>query len=355
MEAQPYAPFPPPSAAAGSSYPPPFDTSTLPYRPAAPLSTSQPPESQSYYYPAPPTHSQAAPAPPAQVSYHASSTTPGPPPPPSLNNPNSTYPPAGMDNTDPNGHHYLMHAPPIPMSDSGTKPPTGGTAVLSPAPAGEGVVLGQNHPTSLREARSTAVSALREYIALGRQRTMVNGVYGSYGDNGTGTGGKVGAGTGLAGDVEERLHVQKGVVLRSLRGLQERVGEMMARAEGERWRRFFIGGVCASFIPLVKRLFRRPRDEHESSNRTEYAFKKSKGLISRILSSTHRPGLGSLAFFVFAVLYIFQNEVSLRVAKTVSKRLRRLVAKIEDGREALAEHDVKTLEGWRWRVLMWSD
>jgi hypothetical protein len=102
-------------------------------------------------------------------------------------------------------------------------------------------------------------------------------------------------------------------------------------------------------------LFRRPRDEHESSNRTEYAFRKSKGLLSRILASVRRPGLGSLAFFVFAVLYTFSNEVSLRVAKTVSKRLRRLVAKIEDGGEELAEHDVKTLEGWRWRILMWSD
>jgi hypothetical protein len=58
---------------------------------------------------------------------------------------------------------------------------------------------------------------------------------------------------------------------------------------------------------------------------------------------------------VFAVLYIFQNEVSLRVARTVRRRLRRLVAKVEQGREALTDDDVKMLRGWRWRVLTWSE
>lgn len=112
----------------------------------------------------------------------------------------------------------------------------------------------------------------------------------------------------------------------------------------------------ASLIPLVKKLFRRRSDDEDTSaNRTEYAFKKSKGLVSRILASTHRPGLGTLAFLVFAVLYVFQNEVSLRVARTVGRRLKRLVAKVEDGREELSEDDVKALRGWRWRVLSWSE
>lgn len=111
----------------------------------------------------------------------------------------------------------------------------------------------------------------------------------------------------------------------------------------------------ASFIPLVKKLFRRPKHEDESANRTEYAFKKSKSLVARILASTHRPGLGTLAFFVFGVLYVFTNEVSLRVGRTVSKRLRRLVAKVEDGREEVTEDDVKVLQGWRWRILNWSE
>ncbi|KAK4130685.1 hypothetical protein BT67DRAFT_445490 [Trichocladium antarcticum] len=58
----------------------------------------------------------------------------------------------------------------------------------------------------------------------------------------------------------------------------------------------------ASFIPLVKALFRRPRDGDESANKTEYAFRKSKGLVARILASASRPGLGTVAFFVFAVI-----------------------------------------------------
>ncbi|KAL2255222.1 hypothetical protein VTK26DRAFT_3839 [Humicola hyalothermophila] len=113
--------------------------------------------------------------------------------------------------------------------------------------------------------------------------------------------------------------------------------------------------IFASIIPLVKAVFRRPRDDEESANKTEYAFKKSKSLISRILASTRRPGIGTLAFFVFAVLYVFSNEVSLRVARTVSRRLKRLVAKVEDGREPLTDDDLKLLRGWRWRILLWSE
>ncbi|KAH6856891.1 hypothetical protein B0I37DRAFT_368735, partial [Chaetomium sp. MPI-CAGE-AT-0009] len=161
-----------------------------------------------------------------------------------------------------------------------------------------------------------------------------------------------------AAEVESRRRLQTGLVLMGLRGLQARVEVVVGKAEGERWRRFAVGGVIASFLPLVKRLFRRRRgdeDGDESSNRTEYAFKKSKSLVARILAATHRPGLGTVAFFVFAVLYVFQNEVSLRVAKTLSKRLNRLMTKVEHGHQELSEDDVKMLKGWRWRVLGWSE
>lgn len=110
----------------------------------------------------------------------------------------------------------------------------------------------------------------------------------------------------------------------------------------------------ASLIPAVRTFWRRPKDDHDSSNDTEYAFRRSKSLIRRILDSVRGfGGLATLSFFVFAVLYIFQNEVSLRVAKTVSKRLKRLAAKIEKGDEPVTLADLKLLSGWRWRVLLW--
>lgn len=65
--------------------------------------------------------------------------------------------------------------------------------------------------------------------------------------------------------------------------------------------------------------------------------------------------LASVALFVMSVLYVFQAEVSLRVAGTVSKRLKRLMQRIEIGNEVLYEKDLELFKGWRWRVLTWKD
>lgn len=104
----------------------------------------------------------------------------------------------------------------------------------------------------------------------------------------------------------------------------------------------------------MRTLFRRPRDDKDSSNDTEYAFRRSRSLVDRILRSMQRPGLMTLAFFVFAIMYVFQNEVTLRVARTVSKKLKRLSSKVERGEEEINEDDLKLLQGWRWRILLWS-
>lgn len=110
----------------------------------------------------------------------------------------------------------------------------------------------------------------------------------------------------------------------------------------------------AVLIPAVRAIWRRPRHDSESSNSTEYAFRKSKSLITRILGAVRSSfgGLASVTFFVFAALYVFQNEVSLRVAKTVSKRLRKLQAKVERGDQEITQADLKLLRGWRWRILL---
>lgn len=111
----------------------------------------------------------------------------------------------------------------------------------------------------------------------------------------------------------------------------------------------------ASFIPLVRRIFRRGNDDDSkvASNDTEYAFQRSRSILARIKDSVLGVGkLASIASFVFSVLYIFQNEVSLRVARTAEKRLGLLVDRIYGGDLTLEERDLRVLEGWRWRVLL---
>jgi hypothetical protein len=106
----------------------------------------------------------------------------------------------------------------------------------------------------------------------------------------------------------------------------------------------------------VRRIFRRNSDEESqlSSNDTEYAFRRSKGLLSGIKNAILGGGmLAKVALFVFAVLYVFQNEVTIRVAKTLNRRLRKLMERVEMGDPDISESDLKVFEGWRWRVLLW--
>ncbi|KAL2189388.1 hypothetical protein L209DRAFT_777008 [Thermothelomyces heterothallicus CBS 203.75] len=345
-----------------------LNSSTLPYRPRPDAPETTYPNQQPYpgSEPSKPTSYMGPPP-------HPSGPTQGP-----LNTSSSTL--YNLNDTTSSAQH-LAHVSPQPIPgpglDSKSEPPSVpgpdaaastttypppnhyGHATASPPAAPADAVpnaittaaaAGTNAATDIRAGRASAESALHELLAARRQRLMVHRV-----DGAGGSGHVAGGESDLAAEVEWKVRSQTGLVLFGLRGLQERVGTVLARAEGERWRRWGVGGVIASIIPLVKRLFRRRRGEDDdSSNRTEYAFKKSRNLVSRILATTNRPGLGTVAFFVFAVLYIFQNEVTLRVARTVSKRLKRLAAKVEDGREELTEHDVKVLQGWRWRVLAWK-
>ncbi|KAL2129742.1 hypothetical protein VTI74DRAFT_7389 [Chaetomium olivicolor] len=368
-----YVPPPPPSGSEDLTYPPPSGVSSqsLPYRArlndrggndegrntghSQPRASAEPPVSS---YPAPASA-------PSQLPLQTTSSTAT----------TGTVPPSY--NPPPGAPPHMTHAPPIPMPDypqyplslpqthhyptpaANNAPAPNPGAVASyppPPPAATAAALKPaiNKTASLSDARSNTAAALKEYIALARQRWMVNGV-GGPGSGVVNGSGKPPGMNQAAVDVEQRLRVQGEIVLDGLRRLREDVEGLVGKAEGQRWRRFAVGGAIASFIPLVKKLFRRPKDEDESVNRTEYAFKKSRSLVSRILASTHRPGLGTLAFFMFAVLYVFQNEVSLRVARTVSKRLKRLASKVEEGREELTEEDVRMLQGWRWRVLAWSD
>ncbi|KAF3766943.1 hypothetical protein M406DRAFT_321415 [Cryphonectria parasitica EP155] len=152
--------------------------------------------------------------------------------------------------------------------------------------------------------------------------------------------------------VENRFRLQCSVVMDDLKVLREEVLYVIRGAESHRWRKWLLGGFMAALIPAIRAIWRRPRDDKGSSNDTEYAYQKSKSLVNRILDLRHGFGrLASFTFFVFAAVYVFQNEVTLRVAKTVSKRLRRLSAKLERGDSEITEEDLRLVRGWRWRVL----
>ncbi|KAH8651021.1 hypothetical protein BX600DRAFT_98634 [Xylariales sp. PMI_506] len=161
---------------------------------------------------------------------------------------------------------------------------------------------------------------------------------------------------GLSGaDFQVRLRDQLDAVLTHLQSLRRDVSALVKAGESYRLRRWLLGGFIAAFVPVVRRIFRRPVGDEESSNDTEYAFNQSKSLLTRVIDSVHSKGaFASVAMFVLSVLYVFQAEVSLRVAKTVSKRLKRLTAKIERGQEPIGDDDLSIIKGWRWRVLMWK-
>ncbi|KAI1266972.1 hypothetical protein F5Y18DRAFT_353387 [Xylariaceae sp. FL1019] len=155
---------------------------------------------------------------------------------------------------------------------------------------------------------------------------------------------------------EERLRAQAGIAVSDLRALKSLVSGLVRDAESNRGKKWIFGVGLAAIIPGVRKLFRRSSDAESqtSANDTEYAFKKSKTIISRIKDSVHgKSRLASIAMFVLAVLYVFQSEVSLRVARTMNKRLKKLVGKIERGEGEVKEEDVKILGGWRWRILLW--
>lgn len=187
----------------------------------------------------------------------------------------------------------------------------------------------QAETQDLKSCRSTAEFTLRDLVSLQRRRQYPT-----------------------TQEAEDRIRNQGSLAVRDLRAVRKEVSLIAKEAEAHRWRKWVLGSVLASFIPIVRRLFRRQgSDDKEASNDTEYAFIKSKSLLATILNSVSGSGVASITFFVFAVMYVFTNEVKLRVARTLVKRLRKLGGRVEGGEE-LSESDLKVLKGWRWRVLL---
>ncbi|KND91575.1 putative methyltransferase-like protein C27D7.08c [Tolypocladium ophioglossoides CBS 100239] len=120
-------------------------------------------------------------------------------------------------------------------------------------------------PIDIRNVKASCQFGLREYLSLQRKRQRFDASTSTF-------------------DLESRLRAQANVVLGDLRTLQSEIRSLAKAAESHRWRRWLFGGVIATFIPAVRRIFRRgsDRESQSSSNDTEYAFRKSKGLMSRI-------------------------------------------------------------------------
>ncbi|EPE10906.1 hypothetical protein F503_06001 [Ophiostoma piceae UAMH 11346] len=232
--------------------------------------------------------------------------------------------------------------------------PAAGTLTQSPGPmyAGNDTLNDTNTVSNtasrsdLKAARSNVEQGLARLIDLQRQQKQQL----QYGP------GAASVPNSTAAAIQEQLRLQTGSVVRDLRNVRRTIAGMAKAAENHRFRRWLIGGVLAVFVPLVRRLFRKPASARGTgTSGTEYAFSRSRALVDRMLNSvSRRGGLASIAFFVFAVLYIFTNEVSLRVARTLGRRLKKLSGKIERGDEELSEADIKQLAGWRWRVLLWG-
>ncbi|RDA89875.1 hypothetical protein CP533_6651, partial [Ophiocordyceps camponoti-saundersi (nom. inval.)] len=157
-------------------------------------------------------------------------------------------------------------------------------------------------------------------------------------------------GSASAYELECLIGGQLQIVLGQLRSLEACVRGVARGAEGQRWRRWLLGGSLTALIPTVRTIFRRRHPQPQSEtrlNNTEHAFHHAQNLMARIRNGVLGRGglLASVAMFVFGLLVVFRNEVLLRVARTVYRRLRRVVERMERGGDA----DDGVLEGWRWR------
>ncbi|PFH55960.1 hypothetical protein XA68_17320 [Ophiocordyceps unilateralis] len=216
--------------------------------------------------------------------------------------------------------------------------PSGGPARPSPVDGAKAspTTKAQAAPSlDMATIRAGCLSGLHELTALQNRRQHHNGSASAY-------------------ELECLISGQSQLLLGNLRTLQSSVRHLARVAESQRWRRWLFGGALAALIPAVRTIFRTGSDRHSSANDTEHAFRKSEGLVARIRHGVLGNGmLARVALFVLGVLVVFQNEVLLRVAKTVHRRLKRLCERMERGESDVADDaDMAVLDGWRWRVLL---
>ncbi|KAK0385648.1 hypothetical protein NLU13_6825 [Sarocladium strictum] len=288
-----------------------------------PISTSGNMSQQPYQQPMPGTM-------PGTMPQFMPDSLPQHPTPYDMNAPQPYPPPPGMGlHQGPEAH---VPAPPGSTFEI-PRPPT---QTFTGVQQSTSIASSTSPPKDLRNVRANCLFQMKEYMTLQNKSKRT--------DLSTST-----------LDLQNQLRNQAGIAVLELKRLQGDLREVAKRGEEHRWRKWLVGGAIASFVPLVRRIFRRNDDEESqvSANDTEYAWRRATNLLARIRDSILGKGsLASIAFFVFAVLYVFQNEVKLRVARTLRKRVRKLCARIEAGDETVGDEDLKVFDGWRWRIVL---
>ncbi|PNH73874.1 hypothetical protein VD0001_g3657 [Verticillium dahliae] len=317
---RPYDPSPRPNGSTTKPYDPskPYDTPAKPYdTPAKPYDTpAKPYDTSKPYDPSPKPYGPAA-------EPYDPSTKPYDP---------SLYPTP----TGPVGPSVEQMPGPAAMSYSSQYDGTAGAPLLAQQQTGLSAPM-VTSPQDIRYVRGQTLEALGELYTLQKNRQRLGG-------------------TPVPLELEQQYRMQLNKASFDLRTLREEVKILISDAEKHRWRKWLIGSIVATIIPTVNFIFRRSpseKKEDKSVTDTEHSFVRTRALLAKIKDTVlGRNSIASIAFFVFAVLYVFSNEVTLLVAKTVNKRLKKLSSRIEKGDGLLEEKDLKLLDGWRWRVLL---
>ncbi|KAM3483858.1 hypothetical protein MY8738_002755 [Beauveria namnaoensis] len=179
----------------------------------------------------------------------------------------------------PYSHPAYQPMPPPPPQQQMYAPPPTEPMMMTPGP-----YMQEPEALDIDTLRQSCQYNLRGYLALKQE-------YRRYG--------------GSASD--GRLQSQTDLVLSDLLGLQMEVRNLAREAQNHRWRKWLMGGIFASFVPLVRRIFRRSNDEDSkvASNDTEYAFQRSRSILARIKDSVFGVGrLASIGFFNLDLLLL---------------------------------------------------
>ncbi|KAM3502540.1 hypothetical protein MY10362_004775 [Beauveria mimosiformis] len=156
----------------------------------------------------------------------------------------------------PYSHPAYQPMPPPPQQQQMYAPAPTDPMMMTPGP-----YMQEPEALDIDTLRQSCQQNLRGYLALKQE-------YRRYGGNAS----------------DGRLRSQTDLVLSDLLGLQMEVRNLAREAQNHRWRKWLMGGIFASFIPLVRRIFRRSNDEDSkvASNDTEYAFQRSRNILTRI-------------------------------------------------------------------------